>query len=51
MPDKSAKQYGLMGATLGGASTGVPKKVAQHFMDATPKKKKKKFAQSLMEHK
>ena len=35
MPAKSKKQFGLMEATLHGAKTGVPKKVAAEFVHAT----------------
>jgi hypothetical protein len=47
VPAKSANQYGIMAATIGGSPTGVPKEVAQHFMDATPAKKRSKFAKVL----
>jgi hypothetical protein len=39
MPIKSKKQQRLMYATLGGADTGVPKKVAEEMIKATPKKR------------
>lgn len=39
MPIKSKSQQRLMYATLGGADTGVPKKVAKEMIEATPKKR------------
>lgn len=39
MPIRSKKQQRLMYATLGGADTGVPKKVAEEMIKATPKKR------------
>ena len=39
MPLKSKSQQRLMYATLGGADTGVPKKVAKEFIKVTPKKR------------
>lgn len=36
---KSKSQQRLMYATLGGADTGVPKKVAEEMIKATPKKR------------
>lgn len=38
MPIQSKAQQGLMYATAAGAKTGVPKKVAQEYIAATPKK-------------
>lgn len=37
MPAKSAKQYRLMQAAAHGASSKVPKKVAEEFIKKTPK--------------
>jgi hypothetical protein len=51
MPAKSARQYGLMQAALHGGSSAVPKSVAREFVEKTPAKKRKKFAQSLMHKK
>ncbi len=39
MPIKSRKQQRLMYATLSGADTGVPEKVAKEMIEATPKKR------------
>lgn len=47
MPAKSAKQYGIMAATMGGSPTGIPKKVASEFVHKTPASKRKAFAAHL----
>jgi hypothetical protein len=39
MPIRSKKQQRLMYATVGGADTGVPEKVAKEFIESTPKKR------------
>jgi hypothetical protein len=53
MPAKSAKQYGLMQGVLHGSivGSGVSKKTAGDFVEKTPSKKRKKFAQMLAGHK
>ena len=38
MPIKSKAQQRLMYATAGGAKTGIPKKVAKEYIEATPAK-------------
>lgn len=43
MPIVSKAQQRLMYATTGGANTGVPMKVAQEFINATPKDRFKKL--------
>jgi hypothetical protein len=43
MPIKSKAQQRLMYATTGGAKTGVPKKVAKEYIEATPKKAMKQL--------
>jgi hypothetical protein len=51
MPAKSAKQYGLMQGIAHGSITGKAgpsRAVAQEFVNATPAKKKHKFAKALM---
>lgn len=48
MPAKSSGQYGLMAATLGGASTGVPKNVAKEFVNKTPATKRSQFTKHLL---
>lgn len=50
MPAKSAKQYGKMQSVLHGSvvgSSGPSRAVAREFVDATPAKKRKKFAKAL----
>lgn len=47
MPIRSKKQQRLMYATLGGADTGVPKKVAEEMIKATPKKRFAKLKESV----
>lgn len=44
---KSKAQQRLMYATLGGAKTGVSKKVAKEYIESTPKKKFKKLKEKL----
>ena len=54
MPAKSAKQYGLMQATLHGSVTGKSapgKSTAREFVNATPAKKRSQFAKHLMNKK
>jgi hypothetical protein len=43
MPIKSKAQQRLMYATAQGAKTGVPKKVAKEYIEATPAKAYKKL--------
>jgi len=50
MPAKSAKQYGLMQASAHGIARGIggpSKEVAQHFIEMTPREKRKKFVRAL----
>ena len=47
MPIKSKSQQRLMYATLGGADTGVDKKVAKEFIESTPKKRFKKLKEKV----
>lgn len=47
MPLKSKSQQRLMYATIGGADTGVPKKVAKEFIESTPKKRFKKLKEKV----
>ena len=50
MPAVSAKQYGLMQGIAHGSITGKSgpsKSVAREFVNATPAKKRRKFAKSL----
>jgi len=47
MPIKSKKQQRLMYATLNGADTGVPKKVAEEMIKATPKKRFAKLKEAV----
>lgn len=54
MPAKSAKQYGLMQGVLHGSITGSSaptRAVAKEFVNATPAKKRSKFAHALMHKK
>jgi hypothetical protein len=51
MPAKSKAQYGLMAATLGGASTGIPKSTAKEFVTKTPAAKRSAFTSSLLKKK
>lgn len=45
MPAKSGKQYRAMQAAAHGkGNLGIPKKVAQEFVRATPKTKRKRWA-------
>jgi hypothetical protein len=46
MPLKSAKQFGLAGAVLGGKSDAMPVSVAREMMRKTPVKKRKRFAKA-----
>lgn len=51
MPAKSAKQYGLMQGIAHGSITGKAgpsRAVAKEFVNATPAKKKHKFAKALI---
>ena len=50
MPAVSSKQYGLMQGVAHGSITGKSgpsKSVAREFINATPAKKRRKFAKSL----
>ena len=51
MPAKSSKQYGFMQGILHGSITGgksaPSRSVAREFVDATPAKKRHKFAEVL----
>jgi hypothetical protein len=53
MPAKSAKQYGLMQSRLHASvmgksgGSGPTRATAREFVDATPSKKRSKFAKSL----
>ncbi len=47
MPIKSKAQQRLMYATIGGADTGVPEKVAKEMVEATPKKRFKKLKEKV----
>ena len=51
MPIKSKAQQRLMYATIGGAKTGVPKKVAEEFIEATPKERFKRLKEKLRKKK
>ena len=54
MPAKSAKQYGFMQGIAHGSITGKAgpsRTTAREFVDATPAKKKHKFAKALMSKK
>lgn len=52
MPAKSAAQFGFMASRMNdpsilGSSSGVTRSVAKEFVEKTPAKKRKKFAQIL----
>ena len=47
MPAKSAKQYGIAHGSITGKA-GPSRAVAKEFVNATPAKKKHKFAKALM---
>lgn len=47
MPIKSKSQQRLMYATMSGADTGVPKKVAKEMIEATPKKRFAKLKEKI----
>lgn len=51
MPLRSKKQQKLMYATLSGADTGVPKKVAKEFIESTPKEAFKKLKEKVKKKK
>lgn len=48
MPAKTARQYGAMQAARKGiGGLGIPSTVAKEFVDKTPAKKRRIFAQTL----
>ena len=47
MPISSKKQQRLMYATISGAKTGIPKKVAKEMINATPKKRFSKLKEKV----
>ena len=49
MPVKSSKQYKLMAGVMAGSikGSGVPRKVADDFVNATPAKKRSEFSKNL----
>ncbi len=48
---KSKAQQRLFYATMGGANTGVPKKVAKEYIEATPKAQFKKLREYVKSNK